>query len=608
MLPTKELTYEEILAVTCKSLSHMKYYIYLLAAINILLAITASLGNALILAALQRETSLFPPTKLMFKCLAVTDFCVGVFVQPLFVIQLLSTANEHRQLCYTVVSIIETLGGSFFGVALLTLIAISVDRLLALSLGLRYRQAVTLRRIRATLICFWIFNISVSILRFFWQYVLITTVISAVIYSSLAISFFSYLKIYLTLRQHYATQDVFRQRQPNGRGMHPPNMARYKKTVTTAICVQLAMLACYLPYGIISSMQYDMGYSPSLHLATLLVGTLGPVNSSLNPILYCWRINGVRRAVQDILKQMTNQPNATTVCGLPVWVAFPANNSASYMNDALAVAANVPLSIFAFLSNLAIIVTIVKTPTLQRPSHVFLCSLAAADCLTAMTSQPLFFIWRLMLHRARQSCDFQIELFESRYVFNTFTTGGSFAILTLISFDRARALANPMAYRAQVSKKDAAKATIITGTAWLLLTILIHFILPGNLGYILQLTSAMLFILLPVINHIRMFLAIRRHNNQIVGQVDAQQLSVIFRREKKVAVDMAIVVVVLVACLGPMLVIKLILQSSFPKIYDVLYPWAFTMTYLNSSINPFLYLIRNEELRSALRLVVSPCF
>lgn len=154
----------------------------------------------------------------------------------------------------------------------------------------------------------------------------------------------------------------------------------------------------------------------------------------------------------------------------------------------------------------------------------------------------------------------------------------------------------------------AAKIAFITGTAWLLLTILIHFVVPGNLGYILLLTSAMLFILLPVINHIRMFFAIRRHNNQMVGQVDAQQLAIIFRREKKVAADMAIVVVVLVGCLGPMLVIKLVLQSSFPKIYDLLYPWAFTMTYLNSSINPFLYLIRNGELRSALRSGVFSCF
>ena len=94
----------------------------------------------------------------------------------------------------------------------------------------------------------------------------------------------------------------------------------------------------------------------------------------------------------------------------------------------------------------------------------------------------------------------------------------------------------------------------------------------------------------------------------MVGQVNAQQLSIIFKREKKVAADMAMVVVILVACLGSMLVIKLVFQSSFPKLYDLFYPWAFTMTYLNSSINPFLYLIRNEELRNALRSSVSSCF
>jgi len=86
-----------------------------------------------------------------------------------------------------------------------------------------------------------------------------------------------------------------------------------------------------------------------------------------------------------------------------------------------------------------------------------------------------------------------------------------------------------------------------------------------------------------------MFIAIRRHNRQIVGQVSAQQLSVIFRREKKVAADMAIVVLILVACLGPIPGINMILQLGFPVIHARVYPWAFTMIYLNSSINPFLY-------------------
>ena len=155
---------------------------------------------------------------------------------------------------------------------------------------------------------------------------------------------------------------------------------------------------------------------------------------------------------------------------------------------------------------------------------------------------------------------------------------------------------------------DAAQAAIITGTAWLLVTILIHVVLPPHLGYILLLSSPMMFILLPAINHIRMFFAIRRHNKHVVGKINAQQLSVVFRREKKVTADMAIVLVVVIACLGPILVLKFAVQSSHPEIYDLLYPWAYTMIYLNSSINPLLYMTRNGELRRALRPIVCSCF
>ena len=152
-------------------------------------------------------------------------------------------------------------------------------------------------------------------------------------------------------------------------------------------------------------------------------------------------------------KRMTNQDNPTTVCGLPTLIAFSANDSVSFVNDVLAAAVNVPLSVFAFLSNLLVIITVAKTPSLQRPANVLLCSLAATDCLTGFTTQPLFSIWRLMLYRARHSCYLQTELFELRYVLTTLTLGWSLTILTLISFDRARALSNPLVYRTEVTNK-----------------------------------------------------------------------------------------------------------------------------------------------------------
>jgi len=62
----------------------------LLSALNIFLSVTASLGNALILVALQKETSLHPPAKLLFQSLAVTDFFAGLVSQPLFAVALMA--------------------------------------------------------------------------------------------------------------------------------------------------------------------------------------------------------------------------------------------------------------------------------------------------------------------------------------------------------------------------------------------------------------------------------------------------------------------------------------------------------------------------------------
>ena len=299
-------SYETIQQIACTASPHGEYYFYSLTAVNIFLAIAAFLGNALILFALHKESSLHPPSKLMYRCLAVTDLCVGVFAQPLFVIQLMSVAHKRIQLCLTVLSINDVTGAISSGVSLLTITALSVDRLVALSLALRYRQVsqvITLRRTRVVVIVIWLLNISANILRSFWSYFLISRVISVVIYSSLVISALSYLKIYLALRHHSnAMEDIAQQDRPKREG-NSPNMARYRKTVSTALCVQITMIACYLPYAIVVPMAR---YSPSLNIAFRLSITLAFLNSSLNPILYCWKINGVRQAVKDIIRQLCN--------------------------------------------------------------------------------------------------------------------------------------------------------------------------------------------------------------------------------------------------------------------------------------------------------------
>ena len=303
----EERLYETIQATACTSSLHGNHYMYSLTALNVILAITASLGNALILVALRKDSSLHPPSKLMFRCLTVTDLCVGLLSQPFYVIQLMSIIHERVKLCYTMVSINEITISVFCGVSLFTLTAISVDRLVALRLGLshtRVWEVITLRRTRVILIIIWILNISISCLRRFWKHVFISRVVSGLIYLSLAIAAFSYLKIYVTLRRYrIEPQDVAQQGKLSRRGMSHLNMKLYKKTVSTGLCVQLVLVACYLPYAIVVAIAHANGYLPSYNLAVRITITMVLLNSSLNPILYCWRIRGIRKAVKDTIKQ-----------------------------------------------------------------------------------------------------------------------------------------------------------------------------------------------------------------------------------------------------------------------------------------------------------------
>ena len=53
--------------------------------LNAFVVITAFLENTIILAALRWKSSLHPPSKLLYRNLAITDLCVGIIVEPFYV-------------------------------------------------------------------------------------------------------------------------------------------------------------------------------------------------------------------------------------------------------------------------------------------------------------------------------------------------------------------------------------------------------------------------------------------------------------------------------------------------------------------------------------------
>ena len=301
---TKQGHHKTIEAIYCEANVHVLHHNIFLASFNIFLSVTASLENVLILIALHKESSLHPPSKLMFRCLAITDLCVGLISQPMFAAGLLFQINDLRNLCSYFIIWGDFVGIVFSGVSLLTLSAISVDRLLALLLGLRYRQVVTLRRVGAILICFWLVSLAVSLMHRFWSSSIVSRVIAAIITLCLVTSIYCYTNIFIRLRHHQVQmEDQVPQGQPNGGGI-PLNIARYRKTVSAALWVQITLVACYLPYAVLIPFRHvSFADKGPLIIGARYTTTLVFLNSSLNPFLYCWKIREVRQAVKYTLTQ-----------------------------------------------------------------------------------------------------------------------------------------------------------------------------------------------------------------------------------------------------------------------------------------------------------------
>lgn len=269
--------------------------------INIVLSITATFGNALILIALHRESSLSPPSKLFLRCLAISDLCVGVLVQPIAAVSLLFAVHHRWNICRVGELLWYSLSEMLIIFSLVTLTAISVDRLLALFLTIRYRYVVTLKRVRFVAVLFLLMSIANLVLQK-------TDTVAFLVYNALIwllwlmTSIYCYLRIYLTLRNLIQAKV---NRQGQGNAVSSSNLSRYKKTVSIALWLFAAMMICFFPFGLILVVSISLSeLSGSLIVFTFYSITLIYLNSSLNPILYYWKIRELRHSVKEIIRNL----------------------------------------------------------------------------------------------------------------------------------------------------------------------------------------------------------------------------------------------------------------------------------------------------------------
>ena len=277
-------------------------HIVCLSVINTVLAITAVVGNTVVLIALHRETSLHRPSKALLRNLVTGDLCVS-FAELALVGTWISILQEQWRICLFFFYTQSMMANISISVSLYTLAAISIDRLLALLLGLRYRQVVTVRRVCVLVTVPWVL-IGVGMVILTMLNPDVARIVAALgIAVCLMTSIASYNTIFIKLRNQRTQLHSSLPQQENQ--TISLNTSRYRKTVSTSLWLQMAVVCCYFPYMLLAPFAYEQienKQSSTLYIQFYSAVTLMFSNSTLNPILYCWRIKEVRRAVKGLLR------------------------------------------------------------------------------------------------------------------------------------------------------------------------------------------------------------------------------------------------------------------------------------------------------------------
>ena len=178
----------------------------------------------------------------------------------------------------------------------MTAATISIDRLLALILGLSYKPTVTVKRVRIVLIIFWLASFSGGFPYCIGLYIVAYGASFVVILLSIFASVFSFTKIALKLQQQQVRFEV-------NRGGNRLSLARYKKMVHSVALLQMTLIVCYMPliFVLLSRIIQLFDETEFLYFSAVTVLFM---NSSVNPILYCWRIGEVKKEVKNTLKQI----------------------------------------------------------------------------------------------------------------------------------------------------------------------------------------------------------------------------------------------------------------------------------------------------------------
>ena len=264
-------------------------------------SLVATLGNLLVIRALIKASTIPANVRKMFISLAFSDLAVGLLPQLMDAIiyavvwKMASRGDNLAFLCPTVLSVYSYFVHFLIAASFLNVTVIAGDRLLAVSLHLRYQELVTARHLTTV----WIISCVFPILYILFpkEIEMVTAVISFIGY---AVTTVAYVRIYKVVKYHQ--NQIYSQNQLQN--AQTREALRQRKSAYNSLFVSVVFLACYFPFFPCTILHETNTSEISFLVAKGASVFLIWLNSSLNPIVYCWRYREIRQSVKNTVKKL----------------------------------------------------------------------------------------------------------------------------------------------------------------------------------------------------------------------------------------------------------------------------------------------------------------
>lgn len=278
-------------------------------------------------------------------------------------------------------------------------------------------------------------------------------------------------------------------------------------------------------------------------------------------------------------------------------------------------------SVLATLGNSLVLIIVIKFPSLRTISNMLIFSLALTDVLVGVVVQPAFVIFIA----GKLSLVFNCSALVTYLFTEIYCVGLSLITLSLIACERFFAIVYPFKYINYMTKSRVATAVGIVWGAWLLFNVICRALRVKNDEFFSPIASVIigLNLVLNVVLYYKIFKIIRCHERQIHEQnkvnIELQARdkhkadgcssnmhgTSLSTRETHMARTVAYITGVLVLCYSFLMITSfadMLIEND--GLFDhLLYPLAETVTFLNSSLNPFLYCWRCRDLREKMWFV-----